>query len=310
MSIRALKTFLAIAEAGSFAAAAQAVRRTQSAVTAQIKTLEDELGQELFDRAKRPPALNAFGHAFVPKAQAVVAAYDRLLEERSADAAVEGELRLGVVPSVITGMMPKALAALRAKYPGLHVGLVMGLSADLVLRVRQGRLDAAVVSEMTERRSGLVWQPFAREPLVLIAPPDAPDHDARRLIAEYPFIRYTRQAWVGQLIDRVLRREKLKVNETMSLDTLEAITAMVDHGLGVSIVPLRASDAADLRVRQIALPGRPVYRAIGLVQSSVRPKAALAAALLDELMRQSGAGGQAADAGMRRRAKGGHARKL
>lgn len=255
-----------------------------------IKALEGDLGLALFDRAKRPPVLNAFGRSFVPKAQAVVAAYEALMAERGTAQSVEGELKLGVVPSVITGMMPKALAALRRKYPRLHVELSAGLSADLVERVRAGRLDAAVVSEMTERRSGLVWQPFAAEPLVLIAPPDAPDTEARALVAAYPFIRYSRAAWVGELIDRLIRRERLKVNETMSLDTLEAITAMVHAGLGVSIVPLRASDAEPRpRVRKVTLPGAPVSRAIGLVQAVNRPKAALASALLDELARQAGA---------------------
>jgi len=295
LSIRELKTFLAIAETGSFAAAAQSVRRTQSAVTAQIKALEDELGQPLFDRSTRPPVLNDLGRAFVPKAREVVAAYERLMTERGGPASVEGELKLGVVPSVITGLMPRALAALRVAYPRLHVELSSGLSEDLVNRVRQGRLDAAVVSELTERTRGLVWQPFVREPLVLIAPADAPGLDARALIASYPFIRYSRAAWVGELIERLLRRERLKVNETMSLDTLEAITAMVHAGLGVSIVPLRASDAGGVQssVRCVTLPGAPVCRAIGLVQVSARPKGALAAALLDELARQAGGGDDA-----------------
>src|ERR1700679_2000457 len=104
MSIRDIRTFLAIAESGSFAAASRAVRRTQSAVTVQMRALEAEFGVVLFDRTRRPPALSPGGRAFLPRAIEAVEAYDRL-HQVSSDAVVEGHLRLGVVPSVITGIM-------------------------------------------------------------------------------------------------------------------------------------------------------------------------------------------------------------
>jgi DNA-binding transcriptional LysR family regulator len=283
MAIRELKTFLAVAEGGSFAAGARAVRRTQSAVTVQIRALEDELGVVLFDRTKRPPVLSEAGRALRPRAAEVVQAYERLFQE-AAGSAVEGQLRLGVVPGVITGIMPKALVALRQKYPALHVELTMGLSKDLVERVHRGALDAAIVSEMLEGGSGLTWSPFAREPLVLIAPLAAPVRKAEELTSAYPFIRYTRQAWVGQLIDRFLKDRRLRVREVMMLDTLEAITIMVHHGLGVSVVPLRTGDHPfSLPVRTVTFSGAPVYRLVGLVRTGDHPKAALADALLGEL---------------------------
>ncbi|HLI12098.1 MAG TPA: LysR family transcriptional regulator [Alphaproteobacteria bacterium] len=283
MSIRDLRTFLAIAETGSFAAASRMVRRTQSAVTMQMKTLEDELGAALFDRTRRPPVLSEAGRALVPKAIEAVAAYDRLFQGGAARA-VEGHLRLGVVPSVITGIMPKVLIALRAKYPRLRVELAMGLSADLVERMRRGTLDAAIVSELVGSRSSLHWSPFVREPLVLIAPMGAPHLPAEELIATYPFIRYARHAWVGQLIDRFLKRRRLKVNETMVLDTLEAITTMVHHGLGVSVVPLRViGEPVSLPVLRVAFKGPPVYRVLGVAHAPGHPKAALAGTLLAEL---------------------------
>lgn len=283
MSIRDLKTFLAVAESGSFAAAARIVRRTQSAITVQMKTLEEELGVTLFDRSKRPPVLNDIGRAFVPRAAEVVQAYERLFQD-AGGSPVAGQLRLGVVPSVITGIMPEALVALRAKYPRLHIALAMGLSAELVERIRRGVLDAAIVSDLPEAGSSLQWSPFMREPLVLIAPIDAPELPAEELVTSFPFIRYTRQAWVGQSIDALLKRRRLRVQETMTLDTLEAITTMVHHGLGVSIVPLRETpDPLALPVRRVAFSGPATYRVLGLVHTSDHPKAALVEALLTEL---------------------------
>jgi DNA-binding transcriptional LysR family regulator len=283
VSIRDLKTFLAVIESGSFAGAALAVRRTQSAVTVQMKTLENELGFALFDRSKRPPILTDAGRAFAVKTADAVEVYERLFQDLGGNT-VEGQLRLGVVPSVITGIMPQALVALRAKYPSLHIKLAMGLSADLVERVRQGALDAAIVSDLVQGGAGLEWSPFMREPLVLIAPIDVPQRTAEELVISYPFIRYNRQAWAGQLIDNFLKRRRLRVTESMTLDTLEAITTMVHYGLGVSIVPLRSfGDPFSLPVRRLTFSGPAVYRVVGLVRKSDDANATLAETLLTEL---------------------------
>ena len=266
MPIRELRTFLAVAENGSFAAAARVVGRTQSAITVQMKALEEEFGIALFDRSRRPPVLSPAGQAFLPHAAGAVDAYDRLYRA-GVDTSVEGHLRLGVLPSVITGVMPRALVALRERYPALHVELAMGLSQDLVERVRAGALDAAVVSDFRPAGAGLRWSPFAREPLVLIAPLSVQARRAEEVVSAHPFIRYARHAWVGQLIDTFLKRRHLPVREIMVLDTLEAIRTMVHHGLGVSVVPQRARDeAGELPVRTLHFSGPTVRRVIGVVR--------------------------------------------
>jgi DNA-binding transcriptional LysR family regulator len=184
----------------------------------------------------------------------------------------------------MTGMLPRALAHLARRYPGVHVTVTMGLTAELVDRVSTGKLDAAVGSELRRTPRGLVWEPFLEEPLVLIAPLDAPEEDGAALLARYPFIRYTRQAWVGELIDDLLKRRRLSVREAMTLDTLEAVTAMVHHGLGVSIVPAHsASGAAAAPVRYLPLPGSAVHRVVGLLYRAGGPSQPLATALLGEL---------------------------
>lgn len=291
MSIRHLRTLLAIAERGSFAAAARDIHLTESAVSMQMKALEEELGLALFDRTKRPPALTEAARALLPEAKELVGGYERLARRKDDVPPVEGHLRLGAVPSVITGILPSAIAAMRRKHPGVHVEIAMALSAELVDRVSRRRLDAAVVSELSKVPSGLVWLPFAREPLVLIAPPDAPDRPAVELLASYPFIRYTRQAWVGRLIHATMKRRRIKVAETMTLDTLEAVTAMVSHGLGVSIVPDRSRGMAfAFPVRTVTLPGQTVHRVVGLLRPEDHTKASLADALLVELAGQADGG--------------------
>ena len=159
MSIRHLRTLLAIAERGSFAAAARDVHLTESAVSMQMKALEAELGVSLFDRTTRPPALTDAARALVPQAADLIAGYERLARRETDDGLVQGHLRLGAVPSVITGILPGAIAALRRRHPGVHVEIAMALSAELVERVERRALDAAIVSELGRVPDGCLWSP-------------------------------------------------------------------------------------------------------------------------------------------------------
>ncbi len=76
MSIRQLKTLLAVADAGSFAAAAERLGLTQSAVSAQIRNLEADIGAVLFDRSRKPPTLSEAGRALLPQVRDIVAGFD------------------------------------------------------------------------------------------------------------------------------------------------------------------------------------------------------------------------------------------
>jgi DNA-binding transcriptional LysR family regulator len=284
MSLRALRSFVAIARHGTFAAAAAALGLTQSAVSLQMRGLEAELRARLFDRSRRSPALTEQGRALLARAAEIVALYDGLPVALSGPG-LAGTLVLGAVPTVLTGVLPDALAALRAQHPEVQVRVVAGLSAELAALVERGEADAACVTEpMVRLPPGLTWRLFGRERLVVIAPPDAAGTGDRDLLARYPFIRFNRRAWAGRLIDEHLRRRGIAVNEAMELDSLEAIALMVSKGLGASIVPERAAGLA-LPARLVTRPfGRPpLVRKVGLIERAGHPRAALTAALLARL---------------------------
>jgi len=146
MSLRALRSFLAVARHGSFAAAAGALGITQSAVSLQMRSLEGELRSTLFDRSRRTPTLTAAGRALLPRAGEIVARYD-ILASALAGGDLAGTLQLGAVPTVQSGVLPDALLALRDQHPDIQVRVVAGLSAELAQQVERGTLDAACVSE-------------------------------------------------------------------------------------------------------------------------------------------------------------------
>lgn len=284
MSLRHLRTLIAVSEHGSFAAAAEAVWLTQSAVSQQMKALEDELGVALFDRSKRPPQLNEQGKALIQRARQLVYLYDGLKDPSGAEANLEGMLEIGVVPTALSGIVPRALGALRATQPSLQVRVVSGLSAELLTRVDRGDLDAAIVTEPRPVPRGMNWSPVADEPLMVISPADEPLDDFREVLESRPFIRFNRSAWVGQAIQTALLDMDIAVQETMELDSLEAIWQMVRHGLGVSIVPMRCVEDNVVRDLKTVPFGNPARRRIlGLLERQEHLKTGLTAALLREL---------------------------
>ena len=279
MELRHLRTLVAIADYGGFAVAGEAIGLTQSAVSLHVKALEERLGTTLFDRSRRPPLLNARGADLVERAREIV----RLcadLKESVSGADIAGELELGAIPTVLTGTLPGSLAALRALHPRLLVRLTSGLSGELVRRVYKGELDAAIVTEPVELATGLNWQPVAAEPLVVIAPEDAGEDSDQALLESWPFIRFKRFAWAGQLIDGHLRDRGIKVRTSMEVDSLEAISLMVSHGLGVSVVPLRNIPQPfppHLKVVDFGHPA--VQRVVGLIERNLNPRAHFVRAL-------------------------------
>lgn len=288
MELRQLRTMLAIADYGSFAAAADAVNLTQSAISLQIKNLEDELGFELFDRRHRPPVLNESGMQLVEHARKVVKTCDEISRLGGSDR-LKGSLVLGAVPTTLTGIVPIALAAMRKRHPGLHIKVKSGLSVDLVGQLRSGDIDAALVSEPMQGADGLQSRRIAFEPLAVIAPPEIDGELDSELLEAAPYIQFNKRAWAGQQIDQHLKDRRIRVRVNMEIDSLEAIARMVRHGLGVSVIPL-STRAAPLSsgLKWVAFGTPPLYRNLVLMQRHANPKAPLADALIEILLAKAG----------------------
>jgi DNA-binding transcriptional LysR family regulator len=273
MDLRHLKTLIAIAEHGSFAAAGEAIGLTQSAVSLHVKSLEDDLETKLFDRTTRPPRLNTRGRNLVDRARDIIEQCESL----------SGSLDIGSVPTLLSGILPPALSAIRATHPDLRIRVSSGLSADLVGRVHKGELDAAVVTEPSQLQTGLSWHMFAEEPLMVIAPKGTRGSTDRELLDAGPFIRFQRFAWAGRLIDTNLKDRGIRVNTGMEIDSLEAIASMVVHGLGVSVVPDRAGASLPDGIVKIPFGDPLLNRVIGVVERRDNPKAHLIRALVEIL---------------------------
>ncbi len=279
-SLRTLKSFVAVARHGSFAAAAAQVALTQAAVSLQMRNLEAEMQRALFDRGGpgghggpggRRAQLNAAGQALLPWAERMLALDAQLHEElRSAALRADpmaGAYRLGAVVSAVAPLA-HAVAALKQRHAGLTLTLVSARSAELSGMVEQGALDAAVLVRSAAKLPGsLGWMPLYEEPLVLLAPAATRRRSAAQLLAQEPFLRFDRSERTGALIDKALRQLGASVQDFLQLNSIEALVELVRQQVGVSLLPRlrRASWEQDASLRVIALPGLPLQRPVGLL---------------------------------------------
>ncbi len=286
MSIRALRTLIAIHRHGSFRAAAEAEHLTPAAVSQQMRALEAAWNLNLFERVTRSPKLTETGLSLVGEATRVVAAYDGLADKVANRDALTGELILGAVPTTLTGLVPLALSQLKERQPGIHVRIVPGLSNQLLPQLDRGQIHAAIISRPEILANSLTFAKVATEPLVLLTANGTEGDTAEDLLRHQPFIRFNREAVVGRQIEAWLQSRNILVNDTMELEGLEAISSMVAAGLGVSIVPQRCiKGAAELPLTTIALGVDAPHRTLGLVSRSDEPRAKIIGATIDALER-------------------------
>jgi len=285
MDLKQLRTFIAIVDQKSFAAAADTIGLTQSAVSLHIKALETAMQTTLFNRAVKPPTLTEQGHELIDKAQHIISLCDDLTIS-SDNEGLSGSLKVGAVPTSLTGVLPRALASLKISQPHLKIQITSGFSNELAIAVEKGHLDCAVVSEPQNLDPNLNWRPFAFEPLMAIAPNTSRGKNMRELFQSHPFIRFKRHAWAGRLIDDHLNQLNIKINVGMEIDSLEAISLMVASGLGVSVVPKRHIKhpfPENIIARPFGEP--PLFRVIGMIERTERPKKQLVKALNIELLK-------------------------
>ena len=264
--IRELKTFVCVARRGTFAAAGREVGLTQSAVSAQIKNLEDTLGVALFDRTGRAANLNAAGQRAVALADEILQLFGRMGSPDSAND-FRGALRIGAISTAQTGILPQALVLLRSKAPFIEASLVPGVSLNLLSQVDAGELDLAImIKPPFSLPKELHAEVIAKEPFVLITPSGMQGDDPRQILSDHPFIRYDQRSFGGRRVTQFLRERKLEVQQTLELDELDAIVKMVRAGLGVSLVPMAGlwlEHAEDVRI--IDLGEMTFFREIVLV---------------------------------------------
>lgn len=283
MQTRSLQTLVSIARLGSFAATAEALNMTLSAVSMQMKALEAELDAPLFDRAHRPPQLTPLGRAVCAQAQQMLqqeAALQALCRDTGA---LVGRFRIGFVATASIRLLPGFLTRAGAEAPQARFDIETGVSEALQARVRAGLLDAAVVTEDQSPPPGLRYDRLRQEPMV-VAHPKAMPGDLAGLFARLPFLHFQANSGIGKLIADHVAPYRDEGSRVIYLDAVEAIMGCVNEGVGFTLLPepdVQRSIGPDTRMTPQAAPG--LTRALALATATTTPadQTAQLAALFD-----------------------------
>lgn len=282
MSIRALRTLHAIARHGSFASAGAAVGLTQSAVSLQVKSLEEEFGAQLFDRSRRLPILTEAGKVLLEKSAEVLALYDQLGAALTEEGTLAGKVKLGVIQTTLATYLPDALVRLNKAHPNARFHVVAGMSAELAAQVAAHELDAAITTELVRPHpSDLISTTLYEDKFWIVAPEGQGHLSQSDLLNAYPFIRFDRASWAGRMIDRALRQMHIRPQEEMILDSQSVILSMVERGLGTAIVPMSERQARSIPLTCLPFGTPHMTRKIVMLERHGHSGGQLAAAMAE-----------------------------
>ncbi|HLT98495.1 MAG TPA: LysR family transcriptional regulator [Burkholderiaceae bacterium] len=271
-NIRFFRTFLEVARHGSFVAASEQVSLTPTAVGLQIQALEEFLGYTVVDRAGKGIHLNQRGHRLVPLAEQLLDLCDQMRLDEPDQTSLSGTLKVASIATSM-GYVVRAVLKMRAKYPNVSVQPGISYSGDLPTRVKEGELDAALSVKTAHRTpAGVIWTPLYTEPLVFITSARTKETDIEALLARKLFLRVSLSSATGVLIDRFMKRHKLKSQDFLEMNAMRTIVDLVRDDLGVTILPLftGADWAEDENLRIIPIDGDQAVRHIGLYENESR----------------------------------------
>lgn len=226
LDLTALRAVIAVADCGSVTRAASLLNLTQSAVSMQIKRLEDSLGQPLFDRAQRRMALSAAGERLSVIGRKMLHLNDEALTELGLIAGQE-ELTLGLPSDLVSPHMPVILRDMAAACPQLQLNLVVDLTRNLLQRFAAGEMDVILT---TETAPGPLGEILARRQLVWIGRPEieaVPDRPLRVALGKNCIFRPVALA--------ALEKAGLPVIEAIDGDSETVIEASVAAGMAVTV---------------------------------------------------------------------------
>lgn len=269
---------------GSIAEAARRLNLTAAAVAKRIRALECEIGAALVTRSGRTIRSTEAGTAIVDHARRfLVDARD--FKSLAASDRPFGQLRLGAFSSALTGLLPDILVLMKTTYPQIEIHITQSDSKELYRMVLDGDLDAAIIAQPQFAISkSCGWQLLREEPLILLTRAPAPLRKPHAILVSEPFIRLDRNIWPGRRVDAYLRKAGIRPRELFEIDGVEAIAAMVDRGLGVSLLPDWKSPWPESpSLIKLPVPGGLSFaRRVGLTWPRASPRLRLVRALLEQ----------------------------
>ncbi len=288
MEVHQLRYVVAIARTGSFSRAAGDCHVSQPSLSQQVRKLEDELGERLFERDRRRTRLTSSGERFVMRATRIL---DELAEAereaRETHQVTRGQVSVGVLPTIAPYLLPPIIGDFTARFPGVQVVIHEDTTATLASLVASYEVDIAVAS-LPLRDPGFEIVPLFTEELLLAVPPDHPLAHKKSLtsadLEAATFVLMKEGHCLGDQALQFCHQSGVQPRVISRSAQVETIRRLVHAGLGISLVPKMAAAQA--------APDQPVYRSLRAPQpqrtvvafwNRRRPLSRAAAAFLEAL---------------------------
>lgn len=278
MHIETLKVFCDLVDLESFSLAAERNFVTQSAVSQQIRTLEEKYKRRLLERirGRREVKLTAAGEVFYREAREVLEAYEHLNESlRGVVGKIGGTVKVATVYSVGLHELPSKVREFMTKFPAAKIDLEYSRTTRVVRDVLNGTVELGVLA-FPEPKRGLTITPMPDNLLVLIAPPDHKFAARKKIkVSELngqDFVHFERDVPTRKAMDKIFKANGVEVKKVAEFDNIETIKRAVEVGFGLAIVPeptvIEARKAGTIAV--IELAEKYWIRSVGVIHRSDR----------------------------------------
>jgi len=269
MDFDQLVTFLEVAKLGSFSRAGQKVFRSQSAVSAQIRQLEQEYGDKLLDRSGKVVRLTPAGRVLFGYAERMQKLREEsLLAVADQGTTARGTLIIGANEATCLYVLPKVFAEYCRLYPEVQISIYRNFSYKIIEKLENGSIDVGIVT-LPVKSPSLKTHSIFRDQLMLMVAPDNPLAGKKSVTVEdiakqpllFPKIGYTRQ-----LMDKLFRAYGAQLQIRMELPSVGMIKSFVAAGLGVSLISAGFARDQVLAGEVVLIPlhGVELWREVGL----------------------------------------------
>lgn len=271
MQIETFKIFCDLVDTGSFSKAASLNSITQSAVSQQIRSLENRFKVTLIERGRRNFSLTPEGQAFLGVSKEILDIYDHLGDRlHELQNIIAGDLKIATIYSIGLHELPPFLKEFRKRHRDVEVSVEYKRSSEVYSMVLNGEADLGLVSYPTKRK-GILIEPFTEDRLVLICHPDHRLASRKQIRVQElegeKFIAFEPDLPTRKILDRHLKENGVSINQTMEFDNIETVKRAVEIENGISIVPQNtvSAEADSGTLVAIDIEGPELWRPLGIL---------------------------------------------
>lgn len=278
MHIETFKVFCDLVDLQSFSLAAERNFITQSAVSQQIRTLEEKFKRRLLERVRgrREVRLTSAGEVFYREAKNVLASYDQLQESlRGLVGKIGGTVKVATVYSVGLHELAPKVREFMSKFPSARIDLEYSRTTKVLRDVLNGQVELGVLA-FPEARRGLTIVEMPSDRLVLICPPDHKFAKKNQVKAKdlkgQDFVHFERDTPTRKATDKILKAYQVEIRKVAEFDNIETIKRGVEVGFGLAIVPLPSvlEEERNGQLTVIKLAEKEWVRPVGVIYRSDR----------------------------------------